>query len=112
MLCPNWGSTLGTTRDPSAIAAIHGVYLNRGDNVGLAVARPDVEGAATDTVTRSRAWLRDNATADYLAGTALCEPPDHHTTTTASPTTTTTAPHTYAITWPSIYMYACPVKVM
>ena len=47
----------GTTRDPSGIAALHGVFLNRGDNVELAVARPDVEHVVSGTVTAAQTWL-------------------------------------------------------
>ena len=50
--------TDGTTRDPSAIAALHGVFLNRGDNVGMAVARPDVEHAVSGTVQAADGWLK------------------------------------------------------
>ena len=35
--------TDGTTRDPAAIAAVRGIYLNRGDEVALAVPKTDVE---------------------------------------------------------------------
>jgi hypothetical protein len=47
----------GTTRDPSGVAALHGVFLNRGDNVELAVARPDVEHAVSGTVAAAQKWL-------------------------------------------------------
>lgn len=47
----------GTTRDPSAVAALHGIFLNRGDNLELAVARPDVEYAVSGTVAAAHAWL-------------------------------------------------------
>ena len=49
----------GTTRDPSAVAALHGVFLNRGDNVPTAVARPDVEGATSGRVARFTAARGD-----------------------------------------------------
>ena len=50
----------GTTRDPAAVAAVRGVYLNRGDNpvAPPAVPRPDVEGASTRTATAIDGWLR------------------------------------------------------
>jgi hypothetical protein len=48
----------GTTRDPAAIAALHGVFLNRGDDIGLAVARPDVENAMSGTVKAANGWLK------------------------------------------------------
>jgi hypothetical protein len=48
----------GTTRDPAAIAALHGVFLNRGDDIGLAVARPDVENAISSTVKAANGWLK------------------------------------------------------
>lgn len=47
----------GTTRDPAAIAAVNGVFLNRGDSVGLAVPKPDVEGASSGTIDKVQSWL-------------------------------------------------------
>ena len=71
--------TDGTTRDPSAIAALHGVFLNRGDAVGIAVARPDVEGAVSRAVSDGKKWLAGGAAASFQAGIAavdsLGEPP-------------------------------------
>lgn len=53
----------GSTRDPTAIAALHGVFLNRGDNHELAVARPDVEGSVSRAVAEATAWLADSESA-------------------------------------------------
>ena len=61
----------GTTRDPTAIAALHGVFLNRGDNVGLAIARPDVENAMSSTIKAAEDWLRMG-----LASSSSCGNPD------------------------------------
>jgi hypothetical protein len=62
----------GSTRDPAAIAALHGIFLNRGDNYELAVARPDVEGSVTRTVAEATAWLADSA-APFEVGVGLLD---------------------------------------
>ena len=49
--------TDGTTRDPAAIAAVRGIYLNRGDLVPLAVPRPDVEDIPSTFAKAASAWL-------------------------------------------------------
>lgn len=63
----------GTTRDPAAIAALHGVYVNRGEYVPLAVPRPDVEGHSSSVARGVAAWLAKGDAADYYAGVALLD---------------------------------------
>ena len=63
----------GTSRDPAAIAAIRGVYLNRGDDVALAVPRPDVEHRSSATTGSIRAWLSNAPSAPFEAGVLLLD---------------------------------------
>lgn len=63
----------GTTRDPSAIAALRGIFVNRGESYPLAVPRPDVEGTSSSIAEGIAAWLAANTTANYTAGTQLLD---------------------------------------
>ena len=56
--------TDGTTRDAAAIAAVRGIYLNRGDTVPLAVPRPDVEHKPSTLAKAAAAWLQAAAVSE------------------------------------------------
>ena len=51
---------------------MHGVFLNRGDNYELAVARPDVEGAVSRAIAEATTWLADSA-AVFEVGVGLLD---------------------------------------
>ena len=56
--------TDGTTRDAAAIAAVRGIYLNRGDTVPLAVPRPGVEHKPSALAKAAAAWLQAAAVSE------------------------------------------------
>lgn len=63
----------GTTRDPAAIAALHGVYVNRGERVPLAVPRPDMEGEASNVANDIANWIAQGDIDEYYDGVALLD---------------------------------------
>jgi len=60
----------GTVRDPSIVAALLGIFRNRGRDV-VEVA-PDRENHLTEVVTKNKKWLAD-ANADWKTGLDLAE---------------------------------------
>jgi hypothetical protein len=76
MVTPYWGDVHGifypdgTVRDPSIVAAMLGIYRNRGTNAVLE--NPDRENWVTRTVTNGRKWLNDTNTS-YARGLDLAE---------------------------------------
>jgi len=60
----------GTVRDPSTVAALLGIFRNRGRDV-VEVA-PDRENHLTEVVTKNKKWLAD-ANADWKTGLDLAE---------------------------------------
>jgi hypothetical protein len=76
MITRDWGSVHGvfypdgTVRDPTIVAALFGMFRNRGDDAVPAV--PDREDLVTRAVANNRRWLAD-ASADWSAGLDLAE---------------------------------------
>jgi hypothetical protein len=76
MITGNWGTVHGvfypdgTVRDPSIVAALLGMFRNRGKNIVEEV--PDRENRVTDAVTNNREWLA-NAHANWETGLDLAE---------------------------------------
>lgn len=76
MITGNWGTVHGvfypdgTVRDPSIVAALLGMFRNRGPNVVEEV--PDRENHLTEAVQKNKAWLAD-ANADWQTGLDLAE---------------------------------------
>lgn len=76
MITGNWGTVHGvfypdgTVRDPSIVAALLGMFRNRGKN--LVEEAPDREGHLTDAVTKNKKWLAD-PNADWESGLDLAE---------------------------------------
>jgi hypothetical protein len=76
MITGNWGTVHGvfypdgTVRDPSIVAALMGMFRNRGNNVVEEV--PDRENHLTEAVENNKKWLADPK-ADWAAGLDLAE---------------------------------------
>lgn len=76
MITGNWGTVHGvyypdgTVRDPSIVAALFGMFRNRGENIVEEV--PDRENHVTDAVTKNKAWLAES-NPDWQAGLDLAE---------------------------------------
>jgi Endo-beta-mannanase len=76
MITGQWGTVHGvfypdgTVRDPSIVAALLGMFRNRGDKVIEDV--PDRENHLTEAVANNKKWLAD-ANADWNAGLDLAE---------------------------------------
>jgi hypothetical protein len=76
MITGNWGTVHGvfypdgTVRDPSIVAALMGMYRNRGKDIVDEV--PDRENYVTDAVAKNRKWLADT-NADWETGLDLAE---------------------------------------
>lgn len=76
MITGNWGTVHGvfypdgTVRDPSIVAALFGMFRNRGENIVEEV--PDRENHVTDAVTKNKAWLTES-NPDWQAGLDLAE---------------------------------------
>jgi hypothetical protein len=76
MITHYWGSVHGvfyadgTIRDPTIVAALFGMFRNRGEDVVFAV--PDREDFVTRAVANNRKWLAD-ANAGWEAGLDLAE---------------------------------------
>jgi len=76
MITGNWGTVHGvfypdgTVRDPSIVAALLGMFRNRGKNVVEEV--PDRENHVTEAVTTNKDWLADT-NADWDVGLNLAE---------------------------------------
>ena len=62
--------TDGTTRDPAAIAAVRGIYLNRGDEVALAVPKTDVEHKPDALAKAVAGWLAQTDSSSASASSA------------------------------------------
>ena len=76
MITGNWGTVHGvfypdgTVRDPSIVAALLGMFRNRGKNV--VEEAPDRENHLTEAVAKNKKWLAD-PNADWNAGLDLAE---------------------------------------
>ena len=76
MITGNWGTVHGvfypdgTVRDPSIVAALLGMFRNRGNNIVEEV--PDRESHVTDAVTKNRKWLAE-PNPDWQTGLDLAE---------------------------------------
>ena len=76
MVTGNWGTVHGvfypdgTVRDPAIVAALLGMFRNRGQHIVEEV--PDRENHLTEAVTRNKKWLADTD-ADWKAGLDLAE---------------------------------------
>lgn len=76
MITPGWGGVHGvfypdgTVRDPSIVAALFGMFRNRGANVVEEV--PDRENHLTEAVAKNKKWLADPS-ADWKTGLDLAE---------------------------------------
>lgn len=76
MITGNWGTVHGvfypdgTVRDPSIVAALLGMFRNRGKNP--VEEAPDRENHLTDAVTKNKKWLAD-PNADWESGLDLAE---------------------------------------
>lgn len=76
MITHQWGTVHGvfhpdgTTRDPSIVAALFGMFRDRDENVMPAA--PDREGSVTRAVANNKKWLAD-ANAGWDAGLDLAE---------------------------------------
>jgi hypothetical protein len=76
MITGNWGTVHGvfypdgTVRDPSIVAALLGMFRNRGRNV--VEDAPDREDHLTEAVTKNKKWLAD-PNADWETGLDLAE---------------------------------------
>ena len=76
MITGNWGTVHGvfypdgTVRDPAIVAALFGMFRNRGKNIVEEV--PDRENHLTEAVANNKKWLRDQ-NADWEAGLDLAE---------------------------------------
>ncbi len=76
MITGNWGTVHGvfypdgTVRDPSIVAALLGMFRNRGRNVIEEV--PDRENHVTDALAKNRKWLADS-NAEWNTGLDLAE---------------------------------------
>jgi hypothetical protein len=76
MITGNWGTVHGvfypdgTVRDPSIVAALLGMFRNRGNNIVEEV--PDRENHLTDAVTKNRKWLAE-PNPDWQTGLDLAE---------------------------------------
>jgi hypothetical protein len=76
MITGNWGTVHGvfypdgTVRDPSIVAALMGMFRNRGKDIVDEV--PDRENHVTDAVAKNRKWLADT-NADWATGLDLGE---------------------------------------
>ena len=76
MITGNWGTVHGvfypdgTVRDPSIVAAMFGIFRNRG--MGIVEEIPDRENHVTDAVAQNKKWL-GASTPDLQAGLALAE---------------------------------------
>ncbi len=77
MITGQWGNVHGifypdgTIRDPSVVAAMLGLFRNRGTNIVLEL--PDREGWVTRTVTNTVAWLESTNAPAYADGLRLAE---------------------------------------
>lgn len=65
--------TDGTTRDPSAVAAVRGIYLNRGEAVSLAVPRADVEGISDRIGNDIVTWINQGSAASFAKGVQILD---------------------------------------
>ena len=76
MITGNWGTVHGvfypdgTVRDPSLVAALLGMFRNRGENIVEEV--PDRENHVTDAVTKNQTWLAE-PNPDWGTGLDLAE---------------------------------------
>ncbi len=76
MITGNWGTVHGvfypdgTVRDPSIVAALLGIFRNRGKDIVDEV--PDRENHVTEAVANNRKWLADR-NADWKSGLDLAE---------------------------------------
>jgi len=76
MITGNWGTVHGvfypdgTVRDPSIVAALFGMFRNRGKSIVEEV--PDRENHVSDAVAKNKKWLADQ-NADWEAGLDLAE---------------------------------------
>jgi hypothetical protein len=76
MITGNWGTVHGvfypngTVRDPSIVAALLGMFRNRGENIVEEV--PDRENHVTEAVAKNKQWLADQD-ADWQTGLDLAE---------------------------------------
>jgi len=76
MITGNWGTVHGvfypdgTVRDPSIVAAVLGMFRNRGKNIEEEV--PDRENHLTEAVAKNRKWLADS-NAEWHTGLDLAE---------------------------------------
>ena len=76
MITGNWGTVHGvfypdgTVRDPSIVAALLGMFRNRGKNV--VEEAPDRENHVTEAVTKNKKWLAE-PNSDWQSGLDLAE---------------------------------------